>query len=261
MEKLKIDDRRKKILQLLARDGKVRIAQLSKELHTTVVTIRNDLTVLERDGYCERISGGAIQTVKNFYDMNFQQRKLENMEDKKAIASAVTDLVADGETLFLNSGTTTYYVAIELKKHKSLSIVTNSLSIAIELGSIPSFRVILLGGEINSQYAFTYGHEATNQLRKYKAEKVILSVDGISYKNGLSTLNAEEAEINKVMIERARQTIIVADRTKLGHESFFNFGELSDKCICVTNYGADEEQLRNLEAAGVEIICCSSLTD
>ena len=161
----------KKILELLARDGQVRVSQLSEALGATVVTIRNDLATLERDGYCERIAGGALQTVKNFYNMDFQLRKQENMDDKKAIALAVADLVQDGETLLINSGTTTYYAAIELKQHKNLSIVTNSFSVAIELGSHPTFRVIMLGGGINSQYAFTYGNDAIAQLRKYKARQ------------------------------------------------------------------------------------------
>lgn len=251
---LKIDIRRKKILEMLSRDGQVRVTQLSEVLGTTVVTIRNDLASLERDGYCERIPGGALQTVKNFYNMDFQLRKQEHMPFKKAIAAAVTELVQDGETLLINSGTTTYYTAIELKRRKNLSIVTNSISIAIELGSYPTFRVKLLGGEINSQYAFSYGNDAMSQLRRYKADKVILSVDGVSCANGLTTYHAEEAAINEVMMERARQTIIVADYTKLGHESFFNFGEIGGADFCVTNSCADTLLLQQMKGCGVEII-------
>ena len=253
-EGLKIDVRRKKILEILDRDGQVRVTQLSETLGTTVVTIRSDLAALERDGYLERISGGAIQTVKNYYNMEFQHRKQENMQYKKAIAAAASNLVSDGETLMINSGTTTFFTAVELKRHKNLNIVTNSISVAVELGAHPTFRVILLGGEINTQYSFIYGNDAMTQLNKYKADKAILSVDGIRSDVGLTTYHAEEAVIDKLMMERSRQTVIVADYTKLGHESFFNIGALSGALSWVTNDCVSKQQLDEIKSLGIEVV-------
>lgn len=253
-EGLKIDIRRKKILEILNRDGQVRVTQLSEILGATVVTIRSDLAALERDGYLERISGGAIQTVKNYYNMEFQCRKQENMQYKKAIAVATSNLVNDGETLMINSGTTTFFTAVELKRHKNLNIVTNSISVAIELGAYPTFRVILLGGEINTQYSFTYGNDAMTQLKNYKADKAILSVDGISSDVGLTTYHAEEAVIDKLMMERSRKTIIVADYTKLGHESFSNIGDISSAHSWVTNECVNEQLLYEIKSFGIEVV-------
>lgn len=253
-EGLKIDVRRKKILEILARDGQVRVAELSEALGTTVVTIRSDLAALERDGYLERISGGAIQTVKNYYNMEFLNRKQENMQYKKAIAVAASNLVSDGETLMINSGTTTFFTAVELKRHKNLNIVTNSISVAIELGSYPTFRVILLGGEINVQYSFIYGTDAMTQLKNYKADKAILSVDGIRSDVGLTTYHAEEAVIDKMMMERSRKTIIVADYTKLGHESFSNIGAISSTHSWVTNDCVSKQQLEEIKSLGIEVV-------
>lgn len=253
-EGLKIDTRRKKILEMLDRDGQVRVTQLSEALGATVVTIRSDLAALEQDGYLERITGGAIQTVKNYYNMEFQKRKQENMQYKKAIAAATANLVNDGEMLMINSGTTTYYTAVELKRHKNLNIVTNSISVAVELGAHPTFRVILLGGEINAQYSFIYGNDAITQLKKYKADKAILSIDGIHNDVGMTTYHAEEAEVDKLMMERSRQTIIVADYTKLGHESFSNIGSLSDAYTWVTNECAEGQLLDKIRSRGVEVI-------
>ena len=136
---LKIDVRRKKILEILRRDGQVRVAHLSETLGATVVTIRSDLDALEQDGYLERTQGGAIQTMKNYYNLEFQRRKQEHMENKKAIAAAAAGLVRDGDTLFINSGTTTYFAAVELKQRKNLNVVTNSISVAVELGGLPAW--------------------------------------------------------------------------------------------------------------------------
>ena len=116
---LKIDARRQEILSLLRRDGQVRVSTLSEQLGATPVTIRSDLDALERDGYLERTQGGAIQTMKNYYNMDFQRRTREHMDKKKAIATAAANMVHDGDILLINSGTTTYFTAMELKKRKN----------------------------------------------------------------------------------------------------------------------------------------------
>ncbi len=253
---LKIDERRQRILSILNRDGQVKVSQLSQDLGTSVVTIRSDLAALERDGYLERTSGGAVQTVNNFYHLDFRFRTQRNLQSKKEIAAGVSSLVQDGETLFINSGTTTYFTAIELKKNKNLNIVTNSLTVAVELGSVPTFRVLLLGGEINAQYSFTYGNEVLQQLRKYKADKAILSMDGVDMEAGLTTYHAEEAEVDRVMMERARQIIVAADATKFGHESFSYVGDLNKIQTWVTNEEIQAEYCDLVRQQGLDVLVC-----
>lgn len=250
---LKIDARRKKILETLRRDGQVRVSHLSEQLGATPVTIRSDLDALERDGYLERTQGGAIQTMKNYYNMDFQRRKQEHMDRKKAIAGAAADMVRDGDTLFINSGTTTYYSAVELKKHKNLNIVTNSISVAIELGDVPTFRIILLGGEINAQYSFTYGEDAKEQLSRFKAGWAILSIDGVCPKAGLTTYHAEECAIDRIMMERAEKTLVVADSTKLGYESFSRVSGLDGVACWITDDLADRALTKQVAAEGVDV--------
>lgn len=254
MSNLKIDVRRKRILAILNRDGIVRVAELSKELGATSVTIRNDLAALENDGYLERTSGGAILTSKNIYKLEFLSRSQKHITQKKSIASAAAALIRDGETLMINSGTTAYYTAIELKQHKNLNIVTNSLAVAMELGGHPSFRVILLGGEINAQYAFTYGQDALEQLRHYRADKTILSIDGIGEETGLTTYHAEEAIIDRLMMERSNGVFVVADYSKLGRESFSYVSDLSRVSCWITDSSADKGLAAKISRQGVEII-------
>ena len=250
---LKIDIRRKKILELLSRDGLVRVSQLSEEFGATMVTIRSDLDALARDGYLERTQGGAIQTEKNYYNLDYQRNKQTNVDQKKAIAVAAAGLVRDGDTLMINSGTTTYFTAVELKKHKNLNIVTNSISVAMELSAHPTFRVILLGGDINAQYSFTHGNDALEQLKRYKADRAILSMDGISSEIGLTTYHAEEATIDRIMMERARETIVVADSTKLAHESFSYVADIDKVQHWVTDRAADNKLLGEIQKKGVEV--------
>ena len=159
--RLKIDIRRDKILERLREEGKVRVSDLSRELGASVVTIRTDLDSLEQDGYLERVQGGAIQKAR----VNADWLEMESRQDaeKRRIAEEAARHLKDGSTLFINSGTTTRHLAVALKQHKSLNVVTNSLAVSMELGNIPSIHVILLGGEINTQYAFTYGEDVVHR--------------------------------------------------------------------------------------------------
>lgn len=254
VEGSKLNFRRQTIIELLGREGMVRVSELSKSLGASEVTIRNDLAQLERLGILERVPGGALQTLKTYYNMDYQQRKEQHKREKMVIASVVTTLVQDGETLMINAGTTTYYVAQELKKLKNLKIVTNSFGVAMELGMNPTFRITLIGGDFNSQYLFTYGDDALAQLRKYKADKLLLSLDGISASAGLTTYHAEETEVVKYMIERSRSTIIVADHSKVGRESFSFLGSIDQADYLVTNPEADGQALKEIAACGIEIV-------
>ncbi len=250
---LKIDTRRKKILEVLRRDGQVRVAQLSEALGATVVTIRSDLDALEQDGYLERTQGGAIQTMKNYYNLEFQRRKQEHLANKKSIAAMAASLVRDGDTLFINSGTTTYFTAVELKQRKNLNVVTNSISVAVELGGLPSFRVILLGGDINAQYSFTYGEDVKEQISRYRANWAILSVDGVNPGTGITTYHAEESVIDRIMIERAQTAAIVADSSKLGRESFSLISALSRGTVLITDREADTALTKRIQDEGVDV--------
>lgn len=255
---LKIDFRRQRILELLAQEGQVKVTQLSELFHTTPVTIRSDLAALEKDGYLKRVTGGAVQTVRNFYTMDAQQRKSYNLEAKTAIAKTVTKLIADGDTLLINSGTTTLLIATELKKHNSLNIVTNSMAVAVELASCPTFRVLLLGGEVNAQYSFSYGSTALEQLSRYKADKAILSIDGIHSQAGITTYHAEESPICRMMMERSHETIVAADFSKFGFESFSNIVDIQSADYYVTNKIADPDTVAFIKALGKKVIFSDS---
>ncbi|MBQ8552438.1 MAG: DeoR/GlpR transcriptional regulator [Clostridia bacterium] len=252
---LKIDIRRGKIMDMLRRDGKVYVAALSRELGATPVTIRNDLAALERDGYLVRMAGGAVSTAINadIPTDDTASRLRDRYNEKKAIAKAVAELLCDGDTLFINSGSTTQCIAAELKMRRNLNIVTNSLAVATTLGTFPTHRVILLGGEINSKYGFTYGGDAQEQLNRYKADFAILSIDSIST-DGITTYHAEEAIIDRMMISAAGRTLIAADYTKLGHAGFTRVCECTDGIELITNACASESDIASISAAGVKVI-------
>jgi DeoR/GlpR family transcriptional regulator of sugar metabolism len=248
-----VDDRRKKILELLEKDGKVKVVELSRLFKISEVTIRNDFSELENSGMLDRVHGGAISTNKAYFNMNFYERIGKFEKEKRKIASAAAKMINTNDTVMINSGTTTFFIAQELKNLKALTIVTNSISIVQELAAIPNFNVILLGGNYNAQYQFTYGEDALQQLRKYKTDKLILSADGVSSEYGLTTHHHQEADISRGMIERVNQLIVVADFSKIGRENFANIAPIEAVDYLITNTTANTDELANLTKKGIEI--------
>lgn len=253
--KLKIDIRRNRILELVRQDGKVLVSELSQKLGATQVTIRNDLTALERDGYLVRTKGGAILMPHQDDGSNspLLNLRIDRSDEKQAVAKAVAGMVRDGDTLFINSGSTTQLVANALKERRNLNIVTNSLAAATILGDMPTFRVVLLGGSINATYGFTYGGDAQAQLSKFQADWAFLSVDGVSVRGGITTHHAEEAVIDNMMIDGARSAWIVVDRSKIGRAGFARIGDDLQQVGLITSAG-DPLETRDLERAGMRIV-------
>lgn len=253
LEELNVDDRREKILQLITQQGKVKVIELSRLFCISEVTIRNDLSELEAAGMLERVHGGAISTYKSYYNMSLHDRMETNKDEKRKIASEAAKMISDGDTIMINSGTTTLFAAQELKNIKNLTVVTNSLVISQEMGHYKNIHVILLGGNVNAQYQFTYGDDTISQLKRYKADKLILSVDGISQEEGITTYHHFEAEVNRQMISRVNKTIVVADFTKIGRTSFAYIDSLENVDFLVTNRNVSEDEIRGIIKKGVEV--------
>ncbi|MGI6689698.1 MAG: DeoR/GlpR family DNA-binding transcription regulator [Christensenellales bacterium] len=249
---MKLEARRDVILSLLEKEGRVRVSQLSKQLGVSAVTIRTDLSKMEEEGLLKRVQGGAVQTTLSLYNHEFQRRRNMHQDAKTRIGALAADMINDGDSLFINGGSTTYYTALELKKKQKLSVVTNALNVAIELAMCPSFSVILVGGTLNPYYSFMYGSDALNQLRRYRVSKTIISIDGINGR-GITTIHPEEAAIVAAMIERADCRMIVADGSKVGNEGFVNICGLDMIDVLLTDETADRDILDEIRAQDVDI--------
>lgn len=248
-------ERKQKILEILQRDGRVKVNELSSLFDISDVTIRMDLADLEAKGMLSRIHGGAVSSYKSYYNMDMQQRMSTNQEQKQAIARHIVGMIKDYDTIMLNAGTTTLTVFRMIPKKMNLSIVTNSVAIALEAGANPNFNVVLLGGTVNSKYQFIYGDDAIAQLNKYHADKLILSVDGLTLANGLTTFYDREAEIDRLMLSHAATKIIAADSSKLGRTAFAKISDISEVDYIVTNRDdSAREEMEQLRPVVQEII-------
>ncbi len=252
-EKISTEDRRNQIIDILTRKGRVKVNHLSKMFGTSEVTIRNDLSELENMGLLERIHGGAVSAYRAYYNMSLQERIKTNEEEKRRIAIEASKLISDGDTLMVNSGTTTLLTVQALRSVKNLTVVTNSISIAQEAGRYRNIYVILLGGNIDHRNQFTYGDDAINQLSRYRADKLILSVDGISLNNGITTFSHLEAEVCRQMASRVNKIIVVGDYTKVGRTSFSYIKPVDGVDILISDKKADRQELNKISKRNIEI--------
>lgn len=242
---LKIDLRRRRIVEQLERDHSVTVTQLSQALDTTPVTIRSDLAALEAENRLRRVRGGAVKAEPEARFGAYSQEKL-------AIGQAFAGLVREGDRLFINSGTTSRAVASALRQFQSLAVVTNSPSVARMLAD--RFHVILLGGDLSADGDFTYGEDAVRQLERYQTDWAILSVDSVSVAEGVTLCHPEECAVSRRMLERAARSVVVADHTKIRRAGYVHICDATSPLMLVTSRQADADETAALRRAGIEVV-------
>ena len=252
--KMTAEQRKQKISELLKENDSVKVAELSNLFGVSEVTVRAYLEDMEKKGLLARIHGGAVSSYKPYYSMNLNQRLETNQKEKVEIAERVASLIEPNDTVMLNAGTTTLMVFRKFPLDYNLNIVTNSISIALEASSNPNYNVILAGGSVNTKYQFTYGNDASKQIKRYHADKLILSVDGIDAINGFTTYYNKECAVDMAMIEQSETCIVAADSSKFGHRAFAKISDLSVANYIVTNASPDSELLTEFNANGVKVL-------
>ena len=247
------ENRREEIIELIRTNGKVKVSELSERYGISEVSIRKDLLFLEAEGHLTRIHGGAVGMNKLYVNMDLSDRIKTNAAAKRELASLAVKFIEDNDTILMNAGTTLTYVLRAIRGKKNITIVTNSIPNATEAALYPSFNVILLGGELDSKYQFTYGQDAIFQLENYHATKCILSVDGISAESGLTLYYANEAALARKMIASSDMTIVCADSSKLGKNVFARITDAKETDVLLTNKSTSYDELMKLRELGVKI--------
>ena len=246
--------RRVLILDKLNTHGQVDVITLSKELKVSEVTIRNDLTRLEQKNMLIRARGGAIKVDHVARDFALSDKNKQHYEEKKRIGKAAAALIKDGDTIILDSGTTTMEITRNLGSFKELTVITNALNIASQLAEHQNTNVIIPGGFLRKTSLSLVGATAEKSLKNYFCDKLFLAVDGLDATHGLSTPNVEEAHLNRIMMSISKQVIVVADSSKFHKRSFAFIAPISEVDIIITDAEISPEDNKKLENAGVQLI-------
>lgn len=247
-------ERRVLILEKLDSKGQVAVISLSQELGVSEVTIRNDLTRLEQKNMLIRARGGAIKVDRVGIDFTLSDKKKQHFEEKLRIGKAAATLIESGDTIILDSGTTTMEIAKNLSNLESLTVITNALNIANKLAEHEKVNIIVPGGFLRKNSLSLIGTTAEESFKNFFCDKLFIAVDGLDTTHGLSTPNVEEAHLNRVMISISKQVIVVTDSSKFHKRSFAFIAPLSAVDVVITDAGIPPEDHKKLETAGIKVI-------
>lgn len=247
------EERRRHILEILNRDGRVLVPDLARRFRTSQVTIRKDLDVLQSRGQIHRSHGGALAVRESaLLDPTLREKEKLHRREKLCIAKAAAGMVQEGQVVILDSGTTTTSIARELREFKNLTIITNAVNIAAELSG-SSLEVILTGGTLRKNSFSLVGPIAEETLRRLNADILFLGVDGFDVQHGLTTPNLPEAKVNLAMMDVARVVVVVCDSSKFGRRALSLIAAPSSVHHLITDKGIAKPDLAALKKAGIEI--------
>jgi DeoR family fructose operon transcriptional repressor len=256
-----IAERHTRLKEMLARRGMCDLKSLSSELDVSHSTVRRDLDVLEQEGLVKQTHGGVIWIAEKSGTNGtrpyaFDQRMGYQLDAKRQIARAARDLVQAGETILIDGGTTTFYLAEELLG-RSLQLVTNSLPIANLFINDENVELILTGGLLYPRYGVLLGPGAENMLATIHTKTLFLSVAGI-HSGMLYNQNLLLVQSERRMMQQAQQVVVLADATKFGHQALAQLGKLDEIDVIVSDPSLAPEHREQILAAGCELIIATA---
>lgn len=246
------EERLERILSMLEKENRLVTNDLPALLNTTAVTIRKDLVILEQRGLLKRTHGGAIRTRKLFPGLALNEKEKINFSEKLRIVKKAAKLILKGDTIILDSGSTTSLLAKEIKHIQGITVITNALNIARELLQ-SDIEVILIGGSLLKQTSTLVGPLADDTLRKMTADKLFMGVDGIDFRSGLTTPDIQEANTSRAMMEISGETIVVADSSKFGRRSLGVICQVKDIQRIITTKKLSDSEIKILKKDKVEV--------
>jgi DeoR/GlpR family transcriptional regulator of sugar metabolism len=251
---MKIKLRQAKIVEIIRTKEQATVEELAVILGISRETIRRDLTGLANSGKIQKIHGGATSP-RVFGEGSFQERMSDNTEAKARIAAMASRLFTVGETVFIDTGSTTLHFAENLSEISGLTIITNSTEIAGTVSlSASGNRTFLLGGEFNPDNRQTVGTMVAAQIRSFRAHHTVLTVGALDMRSGAMDYNIEEAQVARAMIEQSESVTVLVDSSKFNEVASFEVCSLAqiDRIVCET--APPDALAEALAAAEVQII-------
>jgi DeoR/GlpR family transcriptional regulator of sugar metabolism len=233
------EERKNEILNKLKRAGKVTVTDLAKQFNISEETIRRDLSILEEKGSLKKVYGGAIATIFQSGEPPFSQRTTVNQTEKIKIGKKAAELISDGDVIVIDVGTTTVEFAHFIQNKKNITILTNSIPVSTVLTESLNQNkftgeILLLGGQIDPKQQSVSGRLSEQMLNEFNIDKAFISAGGVSIQNGVSNYHLNESLVSRIMVDRSKQIILLADHSKLGVDTFCKVCPLEkvDMIVC-----------------------------
>ncbi|MBX9457191.1 MAG: DeoR/GlpR family DNA-binding transcription regulator [Rhizobium sp.] len=250
--------RHRAILNLLQQDGTVTIADLARRLDVSLETVRRDIKPLASEGAILKMHG-AISLPSVIGEAPFERRMRENSDAKRAIAAAMATTVRDGDSIMLDTGTTTSFLARELLGHRRLTVITNSSDIARTLSTVNDNRVYMAGGELRSDNGAAFGVTAIEFVSRFSVSHSVISTGAIDALGGIMDFDLEEAEFARMVLSCGRRTVAITDHSKFGRQGLVKVCDFSAIGEIITDQSPPPHILRALEAASVRLTLAGTI--
>lgn len=241
-------DRHQKILELVNDDRRVSVSSLGEMFGVSEMTIRRDFMRLEAEGALRRVHGGAVPVKRRPFEIRTGRFEAE----KTRIAKRTADLVKNGESIAIDTGTTTHYVARALRDRSDLFVVTNSINVAAELGQSAG-RVLLTGGMVLPELSLV-GPVASDAIRQLHVDKLVLGAGGITLDRGVTYFDLDEVAVRRALLEIADTVIVVADHSKFGRDNTVSLASLERVNVIVTDAAPSLEYRDYCAGHDIELI-------
>ena len=248
-----IAERQRSIITIVTEGGSARVTELAKHFGVTEETIRRDLEKLETEGKLLRSHGGAVAPVVAAGERHYSERQMANAREKTAIARLAVQLIEDGDTVVLDASSTVLQLA-RLLPDMNVTILTNSLQVALALADKPRISVVGTGGTLSAASLSFAGPQAEEALEKYYVGKAFLSCTGVDTDFGLSDINERQALFKIKMMDIAARTYLLADHSKFGAKSLRRFSRIEDVDEIITDSAIDQNTLETIRGAGATVI-------
>lgn len=241
------------IIDQLQHAGSVSVLELCGELGVSSVTIRKDLKLLEDRNMLFRIHGGATLTNPYTADRTVFEKEKIQANEKIAIAREAASLIEENDSIIIASGTTVQAMAKEIQPIGQLTVVTSALNVAVQLVKHQNVEILQLGGILRKSSTSVAGIYAEQILGDFFCSKLFLGVDGIDLEFGLTTTNAQEAHLNRKMMEVSQKIVVLADSTKFGKRGFGRICAIDEVDRIITDRGISPGTVKELERLGVKV--------
>jgi DeoR/GlpR family transcriptional regulator of sugar metabolism len=246
-------ERQNQILKHLHEYRSVKIVDLSKTLNVTRETIRKDLYEMEEKGLVRKVHGGAILNKANL-ETNYNHRIYTNDEEKRSIAKKAAELVADGDTMYIDYGTTALFFAREILDKKNLTILTNSLPIANELIDYSNHEVVVIGGSIRKNEKSLFGPIAFRVIQDLYVDIGFFGTGGLDLDVGFTNFHLGESEVSRLILKHSQKKVFLADYSKFNTQAMNKVASFDDIDILITDMNTDQEIIKNLRNKNISLI-------
>ncbi len=253
------EERKLEMIDELNRTGKLKVAELAAKYQVSPETIRRDLSFLEEEGVLKRVYGGAIKSPYQKGEPPFTNRTEFNINAKKKVGKLGADLIVDGETIFIDTGTTTTELASQIMNKEDIRILTNCIPVALTLMNslnmnLFSGEIILLGGNLDPVQQSISGQLSEPIIENFNLDKAFISIGGISLNKGVSDYRLNECLLSKKVIANSKQAIVLTDQSKIGVQALCNIAPLSEIDVVLCDQKCPDSWKNDILNLGIEWI-------